>query len=270
MKPRFSLAHLTVLHYSPPKMIELAARAGFDYVSLRPIALGTKNEPVYPLATDRTLFNDTKQALQSTGLKLLDIEMVRIYEGVDVTHYLPAFEAAAELGCNHVLTTVQTTDENLAVETLHALCELAKPFNLTLDVEFITWYELGTLTQAESIIRKVNHEKCGLLIDTLHFHRSHTNYDHLASLPKEWFHYAHLCDAKDPIPTSKEDLIYTAREDRLFLGDGDIPLQKIIQSLPDIPYSLEIPNKERMHELGAELYVKQCLESAHQLFNELS
>ena len=37
MKQEFSLAHLTVLGCAPPEMTYIAARAGYDYVSIRPI-----------------------------------------------------------------------------------------------------------------------------------------------------------------------------------------------------------------------------------------
>src|SRR5262245_39918349 len=102
MKHQFSLAHLTLLQCSPPDLIEVAARAGFDYVSLRAIPV-TPNEPKYPFGEDKNLLQRTKAALAGTGLKLLDIELARILPNVDARAYLPAFEAAAELGGKHVL-----------------------------------------------------------------------------------------------------------------------------------------------------------------------
>jgi hypothetical protein len=36
MEQEFSLAHLTVLGCAPPEMTYIAARAGYDYVSIRP------------------------------------------------------------------------------------------------------------------------------------------------------------------------------------------------------------------------------------------
>ena len=35
MRPRFSLAHLTVIRLAPPQVIEVAARTGYDIVGLR-------------------------------------------------------------------------------------------------------------------------------------------------------------------------------------------------------------------------------------------
>src|SRR5690349_2567397 len=130
MKHEFSLAHLTCLQCSPPDLIEVAARAGYDYVSLRPIAV-TPNEPKYPFGEDKALLKRTKTALAETGLRLLDIELARILPDMDPRTYLPAFEAAAELGGKHVLSSGWTPDRNYVSERFGEICDLAKPFGLT-------------------------------------------------------------------------------------------------------------------------------------------
>jgi len=101
MPREFSLAHLTLLTCNPPDLIEVAARTGYDYVSLRPIAV-TPNEPKYPFGVDKTLRKATKKSLSDTGVRLLDIELARILPRIDPKVYLPAFEAAAELGGKQV------------------------------------------------------------------------------------------------------------------------------------------------------------------------
>ncbi len=74
----FSLAHLTMLSVSPPELVEIAARAGYQFVSLRPIPVGAPNEPLHPFATDKSLRAQTRAALAATGIGLLDIEVARI------------------------------------------------------------------------------------------------------------------------------------------------------------------------------------------------
>ena len=64
---QFSLAHLTALHCSPPQLIEIAARAGYEFVGLRPIPVGARDEPLHPFATDRTLFARTKVRARRHG-----------------------------------------------------------------------------------------------------------------------------------------------------------------------------------------------------------
>ncbi len=262
MTQQFSLAHLTVLNSSPPEMTYLAARAGYDFVSFRPISLGTKNEQEYLLAEDKELMRQTKSALADTGIKLLDIELAKIYDGVDPKVYLPAMEVAAELGGRHVLTSGWTADRNFLIESYAQLCELAKPFGLTVDFEFVTWASVTTLKEAVDIVRSANCENCGIMVDTLHFHRSRVQLKELDDVPAQWFHYAHVCDAPSEIPSTKEELVYTGREERLYVGEGGIDIASILHRMPGVPYSLEIPHLKRSRELGNEEFARRCLKAA--------
>src|SRR5438067_13886289 len=103
MAREFSLAHLTLLSCAPPELVEVAAMAGYQYVSLRPIAV-TRNEPKYPLGEDKDLLQRTKRRMQDTWIRLLDIELPRIVPHVNIKSYEPAMAAAAELGGRFVLS----------------------------------------------------------------------------------------------------------------------------------------------------------------------
>ena len=85
MEQEFSLAHLTVLGCAPPEMTYIAARAGYDYVSIRPIFMGLPGEPDYALADNPQMLKQTKRALASTGVRVHDIELARVYEGLHPT-----------------------------------------------------------------------------------------------------------------------------------------------------------------------------------------
>lgn len=269
MNTQFSLAHLTVLECSPPEMTYIAARAGYDFVSFRPISLGTPGEPSYPLGTDRDLLKDTKTALADTGLKLLDIELARIYDGVDPKSYVPAMEAAAELGGKHVLTSGWTNDQNCLVDCYAELCDLAQSFGLTVDFEFVAWASVSTLTDAVNVVRQAGRQNGGILIDTLHARASGLRGEQLDDVPQEWFHYAQICDAPAVLGTV-EEMKVIGREARLYPGEGEIDIAAIVRHLPAIPYSLEIPNKKRARELGFEEFARQCLVATRAYFNAAS
>ncbi len=259
---QFSLAHLTMLGVPPPQLVETAAAAGYQFVSLRPIPVGAPNEPLYPLATDRALLASTKAAMAATGVGLLDIEVARIIKEATPRSYLFALEAAAELGGRHVLSSAWCDDRPYILEFFCELCDLAQPFGLTVDLEFVTWSGVRTLDEAVEVVREARRPNAGIVVDTLHFDRCHAELEKLSSLPREWFHFAQISDAPASYSTEREDLIRIGRAERLYLGEGGIDVASILGRLPQVPLSIEIPNTAKLSSLGAEQYARLCIETA--------
>jgi sugar phosphate isomerase/epimerase len=262
MTRKFSIAHLTVLGCAPPEMTYLAARAGYDFVSFRPIYVGLPGEPNYCLAENKEMLNQTKKALADTGIKLHDIELARIYDGLDPRKYLPAIEVAAELGGKCVLSSIWTPQRNFAIECFAELCDLAKPFGMTVDLEFVTYADVKNLKETVDVLHAAKRDNCGIMIDTIHFARSRVVLEELDTVPREWFHFAHLCDGPAEIPTTREGLIHTARDERLYAGEGGIDIAAILNRIPEVVYSIELPHLARVKELGAAEHAWRCLETA--------
>ena len=266
MNKQFSLAYLTVLGCPPDEMIEIAARAGYDFVSLRPIYMGLPGEPNYSLSDNPDLMKKTKKALSDTGVKLLDIELARIYDGLDPKRYLPAMESAAELGGRHVLSSIWTDDRNFAIESFAELCDLAKPLGLTVELEFVPIASVSTLAGVLDVLHTVKRDNAGVMLDMHHFHRSQDKVEDLDAVPREWFRFLHLCDAPAEIPTSKEEMTHILREARLYVGEGGIDVASIVNRIPEIPCSIELPNTKRSKELGYAEFARQCLVTAKEYF----
>lgn len=262
MGKQFSIAQLTVLECAPPEMTYLAARAGYDFVSFRPIYMGLPGEPNYALAENKEMMRRTKTALADTGLKLLDIELARIYDGVDPKSYVPAMEVAAELGGRHVLSSIWTDDRNFAIERFAELCELAKPFGLTVELEYVPIASVSNLAGTLDVLHTANQENAGLMLDIHHFHRAGDKVEDLDAVPREWFRYLHLCDAPVEIPKTREEMTRILREERSYVGEGGIDIASIVNRIPEVPYSIELPNIKRVKELGYEEFARRCLNSA--------
>lgn len=258
----FSLAHLTVLSYAPPVMTRIAAKAGYDYVSFRTIYMGLPNEPNYDLSRNKDLLRETRQALSETGLKLHDIELARINEETDPVKYLPALEIAAELGCRHVISSVWTPKRELALERFARLCELARPLGIEVDLEFMVFSEVKTLAEAVDFLRIAGAGNARLLIDTLHFHTSGGTLAELALVPKDLFGFIHLCDGPAEVPATRERIIHTARCRRLYAGVGGIDIASVVNYLPDLVCSIELPNYIQVEIYGREEHARRCLETA--------
>ena len=263
---KFSLAHLTVLGCAPPEMTYIAARAGYDYISPRLIMMGVAGEAShnYDLSTDREMFRQTKRALADTGLKVHDIELARIRDDLDVKTFLPAMEVAAELGAKHVIASVWTSNETLALERFIELCEISRRLKLTVNLEFVSWADVVSLPQAVAFLDKARCENAGILVDVLHFSRSRVSPEALEHVSPNLFHFVHLCDAPAEIPTTKEGLIHAGRDERLYVGEGGIDVAAIVNRIPEVPYSMELPHVARAKELGYAEHASRCIESARE------
>ncbi|RKP53319.1 sugar phosphate isomerase/epimerase family protein [Pararobbsia silviterrae] len=262
-RPAFSLAHLTALSQTPPELVSVAAQAGYDDVSFRllPAAPGGI---AYSLMTDAAMLDDTLARLRDTGVRVFDLEIVRINDTFDPRAYLSFFEVGAKLGARAVLVGCDDRDPVRRADAYATLCELAKPFGLSADIEFMPWTAVKNLRSAVQLVELAGKpSNAGVLVDALHFGRSDTTLDEVRALPREWLHYAQICDAPAGIPATDAELIHTARCERLLPGEGGIDLEGLWSALPaDLPVSIEIPNDVRAPALGPLAWAKQALAAA--------
>lgn len=268
MARQYSLAHLTVLGRAPPDVVRIAARCGYDYVGLRTIPLGLPGEPRYVFREDRALFHATREALKATGVRLLDIEVAVIDEGRDVRTYLPALEDAAELGARHVLCNGWGGEPGFMQAQFDALCDLAAPLGLTVECEFVTFTKIADLQDALAVVARSGRTNAGVLIDTLHFGRSGVTLAELDAAPRGLFHYLQLCDGASVEAPTPEQLRRTAREERLYPGEGPAPIREIVERFPEAILALEITHAARIRELGYEAFAQECLERARRYLED--
>ncbi len=268
MKHTYSLVHLTNINCPPPEMIRIAAKAGYDAVSLRTIPMGLPGERPYDIAKDPKLLRDTREAAKETGIWLHDTENARIADGVDVRDYEPALEAAAELGIRHILTNIWTPDRTFYTEQFCCLCDLAEQYGQTVSVEFVTWSSVTNLSQVRELLLTSGKKNVGVVLDCLHFYRSRVSIEELDDCPKDWFHYAHLCDCEAIIPTDEAALIHTGRAERLYPGEGAIPIREILTHIPQAVLGVEVPHLVRVEQVGYEEHARRALEAAKACMGE--
>ena len=263
MARKYSLAQLTVLSWSPPEMIYNAHLIGYDMVSIRPISMGVKGEHDFDLAKNKDLFDLTKRAMEETGMTIHDIELAKIGDGIDVGRYESAFEAAAKLGVRHVISSIWSDDKDFYLEQFSRLCDLAARYGITVNLEFVTWASISTLKGVREVLDAVKKSNAAIFVDTLHFYRSRVTLEELAACPKELFHFLHLCDGPKEIPTDKESLIHTGRDERYYVGEGAIGIADIVKTLPDgLPFSIELPHLANVAKWGPVEHARRCLVTA--------
>ena len=235
------LAHLTALELSPPALVAEAARTGFASVGLRVVPV-TTGGPAYPTRVGTEAHRALKQILTTEGICVSDIEFIQLTPEIDVQAFARVFEAAADLGAMSV--TVSGDDHDRARLTAHfsELCDLAHPFGLRVDLEFMRWRAIGALPQALAIVQEAGKSNGAILVDALHLTRSGGKAADLIAIPGEWLRAAQICDAGADVPATEAAIIAEAREGRLPPGEGALPLGDLLEALPaDTSLSVEMP-----------------------------
>ena len=269
MQAIYSIAQLTALDLSPPEMIELAACTGYDQAGVRllPVAPGAV---AYSLMDDKPMLRETLARMNDTGVKVFDLELIRLDAQFDLQRYLPFFEVGAQLGAKAVLVAGDDPEQGRLIEHYARLCDAMQPFGLSADLEFMPWTVVNDLASALHIVEQADRTNAGVLVDALHFERSDSRFDDLLRIPAKWLHYAQICDGPALRPNSREGLIHAARCERLLPGEGDIDLARIWNSLPtEVPVSVEIPHDRRVAQVGVEAWARQALAAAKAIIEPL-
>lgn len=241
MKRPLGIAQLTLLETPPPEMIEIAAAAGADCVGIRLIPV-LPDTPFYPLMTDAALMRETLRRMDDTGVRVFDIEIVRLEAETDVARFTPFFEAGARLGAKAILVAAYDREPARLAETYARFCDAAAPYGLTADLEFMPWTAVPDVRAAVALLAQVERPNAGILVDPIHVDRSFSTLADLAMIRPEWLHYWQLCDAPAAQPADLEAMLHQARAERLRPGQGGIDLGALVRAMPaHLPVSLEVP-----------------------------
>jgi sugar phosphate isomerase/epimerase len=250
-------------------MVRVAARTGYRWVGLRLIAV-TDNSLAYPIMDDPVMMRETKAALADTGLRLSDIEFVKITPDIDVAALEPFIAAGASLGARRILTGPYDDDHSRLSDRLAAIASLAGRYGLSALLEFFPWTTVPDLATAAKIVGAAACANAGILLDTLHFDRSDSSLNQIGSIPPSWLPMIHLCDAPAGKPATTEGILHTARAERLPPGEGGINLAPILRAMPDdIQISLEVPMQEMTRREGPEAVARHVHDAAVRFLAQL-
>jgi sugar phosphate isomerase/epimerase len=270
MRRSYSLAYLTANESSVPEAISIAAELGYSSVGLRlkPNALGA---PFQSFIDDVHVQRETLAMMADTGVTVFDIEIIRIGEVFDPAPYRALLEAGATLKAKAVLVAADDTHEQRLAQHYAQLCEYMQPYGLTADLEFMPWTGVKNAEAALRVMALAGHPpNAGILVDALHFGRSNSTLADIASIPSELLHYAQMCDAEAGLNFTTEELIHTARQERLLPGEGSIDLKGLFNALPsDVPVSIEIPNMIRAKAIGDKPWAEKALQATRQVLGDL-
>ena len=254
-----TIGPLTALSLAPPQLIDVAARNGADGVGLR-LLPAVPGGIAWPLMDDAAMLRETLAIKLDTGMRILDIEMVRIGPNFEVGRYARMFDTAAALGASHILVAGDDPDEARTAASFVLVCEALRPLGLTADFEFMPWTEVKTLAAARRIVEASAHPNGAILIDALHFARANCRLEEVGALPRERINYAQICDGPALAPDTIAGLIHAARCERLLPGEGGLDLTGLFARLPaDLPVCIETPSDSRAPKLGWDAWIGQAV-----------
>jgi sugar phosphate isomerase/epimerase len=238
-----SFSPLTALDVGPPHQIDFVADAGFALTGLR-LHPATTGGPAYPLPLGSAALRETHNRLQARGVQVLDIEVLLIDAQTDVHAFLPCIEAGAALGASRLGVNGEDPELDRFTEKFARLCDLAKPYGMEVDLEFMVWRPIHNLQTAEKMVRAAGRDNGKILIDTLHLARSGGKLSDLQALDPKLIGLMQICDAPfaGPLPHETKAILAEARTGRLPPLEGELPLLDWMRAVPSsTPISVEVP-----------------------------
>ena len=241
-RPRpLALGHLSLLDVPPPELARIAASAGFAAIGLR-LHPAFPGSPFHDLPAGSTASRDMKACLAGDGVAVHDVEFVAIDAAFEPASVERLLASAGELGARTLSVCGDDPDPARLAANFAALCDLAARHGMGVDLEFMPWRRVATVTTAVGVVRAAGRANGGVLVDALHLARSGGAPVDLAGVSDELLATAQICDAPLEMPDSIDAVVAEARGGRLPPGDGALPLEALIAALPARTIlSVEVP-----------------------------
>jgi sugar phosphate isomerase/epimerase len=255
------LAHPTLNDLSPPEFVGVAERTGYDAINLRIVPL-EPNTPAANIFNDRKLLKATADALASSPVFVLDVEVIRIEPDTRASDYLALFEAAQQLGARYCVAIAMDADESRVTERLAELCAAAAPYGISVVLEFMMRGGIRTLDAAHRIVTGTAAANSGVLVDALHFYRSGARVEDLRAVEPALLPYMQINDVREFDRLAAIPLADNPVWKKVLPGTGDLRLRELLRALPPgIPISVEVPGTPGASLAEAERYAREAFET---------
>jgi sugar phosphate isomerase/epimerase len=251
-----ALAAATTLDAGALATLDAAREAGFEACGLRPAAAELSDRAADELA----------RRLTDSGLRLLDVEVIRL--GSDQPEVEPArlLDFAARLGARFVLVVSHHADPGRTAGALAELAAAGSARGVRVALEFMRFTAVPTLASALEVTVRTGRDDVGVLVDALHLERSGGTPADLGLIPPGRLAYVQLCDALAAAPPDAAGLADEARHRRLMPGAGTLPLRELLAQLsPDVPLSVEVQSDELARTIAPAMRARLAYDSARRL-----
>ncbi|MCX7840079.1 MAG: sugar phosphate isomerase/epimerase [Anaerolineae bacterium] len=219
--------------------VRIARAAGFDVLEITARKLDVYLQS-HTLADARQLLD----AAQLPAYAINSIEQINVRDAATRQQVLARTRELAEwcrvLACPWIIAVpgpapagaswAQIRDETM--DALRAMNDISAPLGVNLAFEFLgfPWCSVRTVAQAWEIVSALDLPTVGMVIDTCHFFAGDSTLDSIRAIDARKLAVFHINDV-EPVP--KEQI---TDAQRLFPGDGVIPLADIIAAVHSIGY----------------------------------
>lgn len=238
---RLTLDHLTAIEAPPERLIEVAARAGFDAVAmfLNPIRV-VPRLPAFDLYGDPGALKALGQRMRDAGVELDCSYPVGLQPGTDPRIFDRLLGATAALG-GRMVNVLLFGDRAAQREALHAFADHARGFGVATALEVYPLSGLATLAEGVALVEAIGRPgEVGLTIDSLHMARSGATLAELKRVDPKWILFGQISDG--PRVRPRAEWAAESVGDRLLPGAGELDLRGFVAALPaDCPLGVEVP-----------------------------
>ena len=208
------------VHFSPMfggavpllDVVRRTASVGFDAIGIDLLSVAAHGR-----------VDEVAAVIADTGLQCTDVVALVIGEDEDsratASQLGQLAEAVRAPVC--IAAVVAPVPWRLLVENLAQCAALVGEHGCRLAVEFTPYSPLASLQAATDLCAAIGWERCGLVIDALHFFRSGAPWAELAELSGEQIAVVQWADAP---ATTQRPLVEESRHGRLLPGDGGLDL----------------------------------------------
>jgi sugar phosphate isomerase/epimerase len=228
-----------VRRYSIAEQIQVAALAGFDKLTIpydvycRNLEAGVSARELLARATDSGLTLDFFDGFGSWLPKRYPRDAPGWIVGMLDCTVGQALETCATLGLQNIVALGYfepgAFTQSELVDHLGRFCEQAQAVGVRVDLEFIPHFGIRTLSDAWNVVREVNRSSAGILLDTWHFMRSHSDMALLEAIPPETIVNLQLADG--PLTPRGATIDDDAILYRQMPGEGELPILDILEML---------------------------------------
>lgn len=229
----------TMAHSTLEKDLEFCEKHGYDLIEIRLDKL--KDYLVDHTVEDLVTFFKNSH-LKPFAFNALEFITFRDADGYQVIKDDLKFlcEVGERINCKKIVVvptfdvgphTKQEIKEE-SIRVLHELADLAQPFGVKLAYEFVGYpnCSVNTFGQTYDIVKAVDRDNVGMVLDCFHFHAMGSSIDDLKNADGDKIFIFHIDDAEDlPVGALRDDK-------RLWPGDGAIDLPAILSTLKGIGY----------------------------------